>query len=107
MGIGKAKTRGKSCFENWKCVLKRFTLPRLTYGCPVTLAMTKKPIVNTYRTEVINRTILRRRGVRDLSVRLRRHFSHPGKSSKCNGRLIAFGSVSSSETRSTTSEVEF
>ena len=32
---------------------------------------------NTYRTEVINRTIIRRRGVRDLSVRLRRQFSHP------------------------------
>ena len=30
-----------------------------------------------------------------------------GKSSKCNGRHHAFGSVSSSETRSTTSEVEF
>ena len=33
--------------------------------------------INTYRTEVINRTIQRRRGVRDLSVRLRRQFSHP------------------------------
>ena len=29
------------------------------------------------------------------------------KSSKCNGRHHAFGSVSSSERRSTTSEVEF
>ena len=30
-----------------------------------------------------------------------------GKSSKCNGRHHVFGSVSSSEMRSTTSEVEF
>ena len=63
--------------------------------------------INTYRTEVINRTIQRRRG----SARPKRSpetaIFTSGKSSKCNGRLHAFGSISSSETRSTTSEVEF
>ena len=63
-------------------------------------------LLNTYRTEVINRTIQL-----DGSARPKRSpetaILTSGKSSKCNGRHHAFGSVSSSETRSTTSEVEF
>ena len=64
------------------------------------------PNLNTYRMEVLIEIF----NV-DGSARPKRSpetaIFTSGKSSKCNGRHHAFGSVSSSETRSTTSEVEF
>ena len=55
----------------------------------------------------INRTIPRKKEVRDLIFCLRQQVSFLGKCSKINGRHHAFRSVMSSETRSTTSKVEF
>ena len=58
--------------------------------------------INTYWTEIINLTFLRVQPKRSPETAI---FTS-GKSSKCNGRHHAFGSVLSSEMRSTTSEVE-
>ena len=58
--------------------------------------------INTYRTEVINRTIYIDGSERPKHSPETAIFTSE-KSSKCNGRHHAFGSVSSSETRSTTS----
>ena len=60
----------------------------------------------TYRTEVINRIFNVDRSARPKRSPEMAIFTSR-KSSKCNGRHHAFGSVSSSETRSTTSEVDF
>ena len=92
----------KECIENM-----------IYTGCPIVLSSKFEDNLMlhsgfffiTYRMEVIEIFNL------DGSARPKRSpgtaIFTSGKSSKCNGRLHAFGSVSSSETRSTTSEVEF
>ena len=73
---------------------------------PITIKQSRSVyLFNTYGTEVIEIFNV------DGSARPKRSpetaIFTSGKSSKCNGRHHAFGSVLSSETRSTTSEVEF